>query len=131
MKRIWDNRVVRWAAPLLWMALIFFLSAQSTLPNLAPDVPHLEEVGGHLAVYGVLALLWERALRGAGVRHAAWWALAITLAYGASDEFHQSFVPGRTMTMIDWIVDLLGAGLALTWSGWVQARGRAARWLAR
>ncbi len=124
MKRIWDNHIVRWAAPFTWMGLIFFLSAQSTLPNLTPDVPHLEEVGGHLVVYGVLALLWARALRGAGVRHAAWWALVIALAYGASDELHQSFVPGRTMTVIDWVVDLLGAGLALAVAGWARTRTR-------
>ena len=33
--------------------------------------------------------------------------------YGATDEYHQSFVPGRTMSVSDLMVDLIGAGAAL------------------
>jgi VanZ family protein len=29
--------------------------------------------------------------------------------YGASDEFHQRFVPGRTADVLDWLADSLGA----------------------
>lgn len=34
----------------------------------------------------------------------------ITILYGALDEFHQSFVPGRDMSVWDWLADMVGAG---------------------
>ena len=117
MRELWNSRFTRWLAALAWMGVIFFLSAQSSLPDLTPGAPHLEEIGGHLLVYAVLVLLWERALRAAGVRRAGWWALAIAALYGLSDEFHQSFVPGRTMTVVDLAFDVVGAGAALLVTG--------------
>jgi VanZ family protein len=104
------------------MAVIFALSAQSSLPDLTPGLPGLEEIGGHLAAYGLLAgLLWW-ALRGTGMRYPATAALLLAVLYGASDEFHQSFVPGRTMTISDLLVDLIGASLVLAILSWRRAR---------
>lgn len=40
-------------------------------------------------------------------------ALIFSSAYGASDEWHQSFVPGRLADAADWLADTLGAMLAL------------------
>jgi VanZ family protein len=112
----------RWAAVVAWMVVIFVLSAQSSLPDLTPGLPGLEEIGGHLAAYGLLAgLLWW-ALRGTGVRYPATVALVLAVLYGASDEFHQSFVPGRTMTVSDLLVDLIGASLVLVILSWRRAR---------
>ncbi len=39
-------------------------------------------------------------------------AFVLVALYGLSDEYHQSFVPGRTATLWDWLVDLLGALVA-------------------
>jgi len=112
----------RWAAVVAWMAVIFALSAQSFLPDLTPGLPGVDEIGGHLAAYGLLAgLLWW-ALRGSGVRYPATAALLLAVLYGASDEFHQSFVPGRTMTVSDLLVDLIGASLVLLLLSWRHAR---------
>lgn len=36
---------------------------------------------------------------------------ALASAYGVIDEIHQSFVPGRTCTLPDWIADTIGAFL--------------------
>ena len=115
------SEILRWAAALIWMSLIFCLSAQPDLPNLTPGVPHLAEIGGHLTVYGVLAALLWWALRGAGIRHSTAWALALTALYGVSDELHQSFVPGRTMTAIDLAFDVVGAGLGLLAARWLRS----------
>ncbi|MEZ5417883.1 MAG: VanZ family protein [Vicinamibacterales bacterium] len=60
----------------------------------------------HFVAYGVLALLTLRATSG-GRREAgvSWTAVAvawcIAVSYGISDEFHQSFVPGRTADPAD------------------------------
>jgi VanZ family protein len=113
VSRLRSSIALRWAAVIAWMGVIFFLSAQSKLPDLTPGLPGLEEIGGHLTAYGVLAgLLWW-ALRGTGVRYPATWALVLAVLYGATDEFHQSFVPGRDMSLSDLMVDLIGASAAL------------------
>jgi len=104
---------LRWAAVIAWMGLIFFLSSRPDLPNFAPGLPGLEEIGGHLTAFGVLAALLWWALRGSAVRYPATWALVLAVSYGATDEFHQSFVPGRTMSLSDLMVDLIGASAAL------------------
>jgi VanZ family protein len=104
------------------MGVIFVLSTQSSLPNLTPGLPGLEEVGGHLAAYGLLAALVWWALRGMGTRYPATGALLLAVLYGASDELHQSFVPGRTMTINDLLVDLIGASLTMVVLSWFHAR---------
>jgi VanZ family protein len=37
-----------------------------------------------------------------------------TLLYGASDEFHQYFIPGRTCDIFDWLADVIGAVFAIS-----------------
>ena len=110
----WRSSIaLRRVAVIAWMGLIFFLSSRPDLPNLAPGLPGLEEIGGHLIVFGVLAALLWWALRGMGVRYPATWALVLAVLYGVTDEYHQSFVPGRTMSLSDLMVDLIGASAAL------------------
>jgi len=96
-----------------WMGLIFYLSAQSTLPNLTPGAPEVESIAGHLSVFGVLAALWWWALRSAGVRRPAAWAFIIAVVYGMSDEFHQRYVPGRMADLFDLSLDAIGAAAVL------------------
>ena len=73
---------------------------------------------GHLTEYAILAALFWRALRGAHWRSkmsllfaAAWGACAI---FAATDEFHQSFVPSRTASANDVMIDVCGALIGLT-----------------
>jgi len=90
------------------MALIFFLSAQ---PNLGTDLGAWDLVlrkAAHMAAFGLLWLLWWRAL---GYRRPAL-AVAITLLYAVSDGVHQSFVEGRHGTPVDVAIDAAGIGLA-------------------
>lgn len=127
LARIGAHVSFRWGAVVAWMAVIFALSAQSSLPNLTPGLPGLEEIGGHLVAYALLAGLVWWALRGTGARYPATWALVWAALYGASDEFHQSFVPERTMTLSDLLVDLIGACLVLLILSWFHARRLAAQ----
>ncbi len=43
------------------------------------------------------------------------WIVAVS--YGMSDEFHQSFVPGRTPSLLDLLADAIGAlvGISASW----------------
>ena len=106
-----------WLAALAWMGLIFYLSAQPDLPH-APK-PWLDMVvkkAGHAVLYGVLAWLYLGALRGEGPPADRTRLLAFGLAvlYAVTDEVHQSFVPGRTPSPWDVLIDGAGAALAVT-----------------
>ena len=106
------RRVEPWLSPLLLMAVIFFLSAQ---PDLNSGLGTIDLIGRkliHLAQYGLLAGLWWRALAPrTGGRRAALIAFVITALYAASDEYHQTFVEGRSGNPIDWAIDCAGAAL--------------------
>jgi hypothetical protein len=119
------NQIVRWAAVVAWMGLIFFLSAQPRLPRVMPlGLPQIQDVVGHFIVYAVLAVLLWWALRGAGMRRPLLWALAVTVLYSLTDEFHQSFVPNRHPDVFDLATDLAGAVTALLIARWLGARRR-------
>ncbi len=76
---------------------------------------------GHITEYAVLALLTLRALRilrpAPGARWSwplAFLALGMSAAYGATDEFHQMFVPSRGPSVHDVLIDACGAAVGLT-----------------
>ncbi len=104
----------RWAPALVWMAFIFALSA-----NPDPPVPHLgsqlldliTRKLGHATEYAILALLFLHALRGRP--WAVLLALLLASGYGASDEWHQTFVPPRDGNPVDWAIDTTGAAVGL------------------
>jgi VanZ family protein len=93
-------------AALAWMALIFVFSAQpkNEIPAFGGwDL--LVKKSGHMLEYAGLVWLWHRALN----RRMAWLAWGLAVLYAATDEFHQSFTPGRHATLLDVGIDGLGA----------------------
>ena len=133
-----------WLPVLAWMTLIFSASSDThsyehssriLAPLLRWLFPHISQAAvnsivliarkcAHLAEYSVLALLLWRALRPAAKNvprpwnwRAARLALLIVALYGATDEFHQLFVPTRTAHVTDVLIDTAGgaAGLLALW----------------
>lgn len=104
--RSFRRRAIAW--PFVVAALIFFASSQSTVA--APKITEIDDKLAHFAVYGLLATLVCRI--GSGWR-AALCSLIVVSAFGATDEWHQSFVPGREADVGDWIADTLGAAIAV------------------
>jgi VanZ family protein len=91
--------------------VIFLLSARpDPLPFLPPGIWAYDKVL-HALEYALLAGLVAPALRLAGLRPAAAVVVAVVIAsaYGATDEFHQSFVPGRSADVLDWVADTVGS----------------------
>lgn len=120
------GRIVRWGPALCWAALIFTLSSMSGLP--APP-GGLTDKHAHLVTYGVLTALIVWGLTDRAPTRTTWGValLAVVLAtlYGASDEFHQSFVPNREVSALDLAADAVGAiaaaGVLRAWAI-IQAR---------
>jgi VanZ family protein len=116
-----------WLPVIIWAGVIFAFSAT---PNLrvaqAADVDFVVRKAGHMFVFGVLAVLMWRALAYSAVRRAMLCSWALTVAYAASDEFHQSFTAGRHPSPVDVGIDSVGALLfLLALTLWL--RGRRAR----
>jgi VanZ family protein len=100
-----------WGPVALWMGAIFYASSQSHLAL----PPGLTDKPTHLLVYTALGTLLVRALTG-GLRarvtlSTALLAMALTTAYGVTDEIHQMFVPGRYAEWRDLVADSLGGAL--------------------
>ncbi|HXV64739.1 MAG TPA: VanZ family protein [Vicinamibacteria bacterium] len=113
--------LLRYYGPLLlFMVLIFWTSSRSQppLPIEAPDYVL------HAGTFFILALLASRAFAFGLAKPAATWklwaALAVSILFGLSDEWHQSYVPGRHVSLRDVAADSIGAllavsGVALLW----------------
>ena len=114
-----------WA--LVIAGLIFFASSRPYVAS--PGITQVDDKFGHFAVYGLLATLVCRMGRG---WRAAVGSLIVVSAYGASDEWHQSFVPGRATEFHDWIADTAGAAVAVTlywgWTWYRRLLERPLRW---
>jgi VanZ family protein len=147
--------VSKWMPVIAWMLLIFAgssdaLSAEHTSRFIVPFLrwldPHISmatiaavHLGlrklGHLTEYGILAALLWRGLRGTFTSKTAWilaaGAFVVTALFAASDEFHQSFVPTRTASPYDVLIDCIGALVAITICLTVGGRRPADRALAK
>jgi VanZ family protein len=92
------------------MAALYALSSRPSLPGGSVVWDKL----AHGVAYALLVVLLGRALHGAprGVPpRLAVVAALLAVAYGAFDEVHQSFVPGRTASWLDLVADAVGASL--------------------
>jgi VanZ family protein len=104
--------------PLLGYAVLIFVA--SSMSRLAPPdigITFFDKII-HCCEYGLFYLLAFRAADRAPVgfsrRGAYIAAFVLTVIYGALDEYHQSFVPGRDADVYDLVADTCGAVLAAT-----------------
>lgn len=99
-----------WLAFLGYLGVIFYLSSLSSVP--VPELfPQIDKVI-HLTAYLILGFLSRNAFDSIGIKLGTWPFLVAAL-YGVSDEYHQSFVPGRDCSLYDWIADCAGCVLGV------------------
>jgi VanZ family protein len=71
----------------------------------------------HFTEYAILGLLAARAFRGSSraAIHRRWFLISLTLVmtFALVDEYHQSFVPTRTASIFDSLIDMTGGLTAL------------------
>jgi VanZ family protein len=141
------TRLKNWLPTIAWACLISFLStdvfssdhtSRFIIPVLHLLIPpaSIETLElmhaiirktAHLTEYFIFSILLMRALRG---QERGWtlrwaiWAVVLAAGYASFDEFHQSFVPSRTASPWDALLDTIGATIAqiVLWL-WHRSRG--------
>lgn len=123
LQRIWY-----WGPVALYAGLIFYLSSQSHPEQFIPHVLwlHLGDKALHAIEYALLGLLCYRAFRHAAgtwcEHYAVLLAVVTATIYGATDEWHQAFVPFRESDRWDVATDLFGACLGVVAWTWIDRR---------
>ena len=103
-------KYLKYLPPILWMALIFYLSSKTDLPSVTNYFwEFIYKKSGHLFVYFILTLIWIWTLTRDRLKN----SILLSFAYAYTDEIHQLFVPGRTGLLRDVYIDLLGILLAV------------------
>jgi len=103
--------MMNWLAVILWLAVVFYFSAQ---PNLKSEFEPLWDLilrkGAHMAEFFVLTFLFFRALSPYKFKLSHLFLISVlcSLAYAIFDEFHQSFVGGRVASPKDVLIDSFG-----------------------
>jgi VanZ family protein len=129
--------ILLWAVTIAWAAQIFDFSTVTfggvfttwlltqvlALLHLSVSPPtfmllhHLMRKCAHMTEYGMFSMLLYLSLvklpRLEWRKRPALWSLILAAAYSLTDEFHQSFVPGRGPSIRDCGVDTLGASLGI------------------
>jgi len=106
------RQIKYWLPPILW-ACVIFMSSSRSVPG-ASEIHWQDFVvkkTAHVVVYAILSLLMYRGFlnNGYGKKKAGYLAILISVLYGATDEFHQSFTSGRQPTLRDVFFDTIGA----------------------
>ncbi len=98
----------------LYCSLIFWLSSRTSLPT--PMLFMHQDKVLHTGAYFIMGILAWRVFHDYfnNQRTVVIACICFCSLYGISDEWHQSMVPGRDADIWDWIVDTLGATIAVT-----------------
>ena len=100
-----------WLPVYLYAGLIFIHSAQSSAP-FVPEILYGDKLL-HFVEYAILGYLIARAAKNSSSLklrvHFRIFAVSLASLYGLSDEFHQYFVPGREVEILDVLADAAGA----------------------
>lgn len=116
--------------PILWGCLIFGLS---TIPG--KSMPRIDIVdwdkGAHIGVNFIFAFLVHRAFSNKRrtpkqERSLMLFVVLVVSVFGATDEYHQLFVPGRECDFFDWLSDTLG-GVLFAFVYWRYEKWKAGR----
>ena len=150
-KRGWRRRLWRYGPLVAWACFVLFASSSSFSASntsriirplllwLFPDISEeslayvhfLVRKAAHFSEYGLLALLAARAFRTSQKEklRRRWWLAAFAFVACAAlvDEYHQSFLPSRTGTIYDSLLDTAGGAAALACAAlWLGLKRRKA-----
>jgi len=109
--------MIRWIFVFLWAGMIFYLSS---IPNLSSglEADFILRKFAHIFVYFILTVLvfyalWGKQKASKDVLKTSLLAFCLSFLYALSDEYHQTFVFGRSGSLKDVLINLVGVGLAV------------------
>jgi VanZ family protein len=107
------NKILDYLGLLFYCLFIYWLSDQQTLPT--PDLFENQDKVLHFGAYFVMGIFAWRSFKHITLPPIilALITIAFCSLYALSDEWHQSFVPGRSSDVLDWIADTLGASFSV------------------
>jgi len=116
------RQLIAWGPAIGWAMVLFLLSSlsDSDLSSFAFSFSFpFDDKVMHLALYSVLGgtLQFGRLSSNSGLAH--WTVIAIGIIYGVSDEWHQSFVPGRNPSAADLLADTMGVLMGYAFTYWL------------
>ncbi len=126
IKGLKQNHLLWYQGPMILWAIALF--TQSSIPgDRIPDLAiftHDKLI--HCLIYVIFAFSVHRAIRYQTrfpllLKHPYFFTFLIIALYGASDEFHQYFVPMRSCSLYDWLADCFGAVLLIGYH-WVRRK---------
>lgn len=124
-------RFIRYQAPALAWACVIFIASSIPSTRLPRFIHMINDKVIHAAVFFILGLLVYRALEFRAKPAMFVWgraliAVLIVSVYGLSDEFHQRYVPGRTVDVLDFTADTIGGVLsaAVLYAGYRIVKGK-------
>ncbi|MFA6448019.1 MAG: VanZ family protein [bacterium] len=120
---------LRRASVIAYCAIIFYLSSRSKFPEVETWYPGFMPDPApiaHFFLYAVLCLIAWNDFRSEPAawlnRRAPLFAVIFCALYGLSDEYHQSFVPNRHCTLVDFMIDVAGAAAAMFFISLIRKR---------
>ncbi len=104
-------------------SLIFWFSHQSGFSFVPSLFPHQDKLA-HLSEYAFLGIVAWRCFRHLINKPQLLFIVSLGFCslYGAVDEFHQYFIPSRTVDLFDWLADTMGAGLSIGFLTMIRLR---------
>jgi VanZ family protein len=119
------RQLYRWGPAIIIMGIIYI--ASSTPGSDLPDFGYanfLAMKGGHLLGYTLLSAAFLHGLSNGG--HITRWRIAVTwilvILYAVSDEWHQSFTPGRNPALLDISIDTAGGLLGVVFLYFIRKK---------
>lgn len=101
-------KVRRWLPPLVWAGVI--LTGTSLPSSVIPGQASGVDKALHFGIYLLFGVLLSREFSEVTTRwRAAALAIVVAVLFGAADEWHQQFIPGRSTELADWYADSIGA----------------------
>ncbi|MBU1164110.1 VanZ family protein [Patescibacteria group bacterium] len=106
------KKILNWLYVILWLGVIYWFSNQ---PHLKSELTYAWDLVfrkiAHMAEYFVLTFLYYKALNNYKINFnkILLYSLMLTILSAIMDEFHQSFIAGRTASAFDVLVDSVGA----------------------
>ena len=102
------KKIVKWIPAVFIASCSFYLSSQEHIEHM-PSFWNADKLV-HFFCYSGFCF-WVAFACNIKNYKKVWLPILIVSLWGVSDEFHQSFVPGRSVSVFDWMADTFGASL--------------------